>query len=70
MKHFTLTKRKKLHDLLRNGETYRNMSKVLGFSISSISEEINRNGGLLKSCPFLAEKRAQDQKGGVKYCER
>lgn len=59
MKQFTLPKRKKLHDLLENGENYRDIQKIIGFSISSISEEINRNGGLFKYCPFLAEKRAQ-----------
>jgi len=62
MKHFSLPKRKNLHDLLQNGETYRDIRKILGFSISSISEEINRNGGRLKYGPFLAEKRAQEQK--------
>jgi len=62
MKQFTLPKRKKLHDLLQNGENYRDIRKILGFSISSISDEINRNGGLLKYCPFLAEKRAQELK--------
>ena len=62
MKQFTLSKRKKLHDLLQNGEKYRDIRKILGFSISSISDEINRNRGVLKYCPFLAEKREQELK--------
>ena len=62
MKHFTLTTRRMLDNLLKKGETYREMSLVLKKSISSISEEINKNGGRSKYSPYLAEQRAQQNK--------
>jgi len=45
MQHFTLTKRKILKELLKTGESYREISKIVEKSISSISEEIKKNGG-------------------------
>jgi len=59
MKHFTLTERKTLKDLLDNETSYREISKVLKKAISSIAAEIKRNRGRLKYDPYEAEARAQ-----------
>ena len=62
MKQFTLTSRRMLWELLKKGEPYREIQKVLGKSLSGISKEINRNGGRKKYNPYEAEQRAQINK--------
>ena len=59
MNHFTLTERKTLKDLLQSEAPYRDIAKVLQKALSSISDEINRNGGRNKYNPYKAEARAQ-----------
>jgi len=56
MSHFTLTERKMLAEKLKNN-SYREISKIINKSISSISDEIRKNGGRCNYCPHKAEKR-------------
>ncbi len=58
MKHFTLSDRKMLAELLRQGETCREVAKVIGIDISSISDEIKRNSAHGKYDPHLAQQKA------------
>lgn len=62
MKHFTLVTRKMLAEHLKLGTKYREISRIIDKAISSISEEVNKNGGKDNYCPFAAEKRAQEKK--------
>jgi IS30 family transposase len=62
MQHFTLTKRKILSELLQQGESYREIRKVINKSISSISDEINNNGGRRNYDPHKAHERALKNK--------
>lgn len=43
MKHFTLLERELLAEMLETGRTYREIRKVIGKSLSSISDEVHRN---------------------------
>ena len=58
MSHFNLTDRKMLAEYLGK-IPYREIAKLVEKSISSISDEVKRNGGLNKYDPHQAEKRAQ-----------
>lgn len=62
MSHFTLVTRKILAEHVNLGTKYREIQKLIDKSISSISNEINKNGGKLEYCPYEAEKRAQERK--------
>jgi len=62
MNKFTLKSRIKLCNFLRNGKTYRWISSEIGISISSISEEINKNGGKLKYNPWDADAESEIRK--------
>jgi len=62
MKQFTLKSRRMLENLLLKGEPYREISKVINKEISSISEEINRNGGRKRYNSYKAEQRALQNK--------
>lgn len=62
MAQFTLSTRKTLAEHLKLGTTYRDLKKIIDKAISSISGEVNKNGGISKYCPFEAEKRAQEHK--------
>lgn len=62
MLHFTLTTRKMLADCLKQKQKYRGIAVILKKSVSSISDEINRNGGWLNYDPFEAEARALQHK--------
>lgn len=62
MKHFTIKTRRMLWNMIKTGCRYREMADVLEKSLSSISEEINRNGGRSKYNPYLAEERAVGNK--------
>jgi IS30 family transposase len=42
--HFTLDERECLHDLLETGASLRQTARTLGFSASSVSRELKRNG--------------------------
>lgn len=61
MSHFNLSKRKMLAEYLGK-IPYREITKIIGKSISSISSEVNKNGGRSKYDPHLAERRAQGLK--------
>lgn len=56
MAHFTFTERKMLAEKLRK-TPYREISKIINKSISSISDEVNKNGGRFNYNPHKAEKR-------------
>lgn len=58
MRHFTTKERIKLGNYLRFGFSYRKISKLIGKAISSISEEINRNGGKERYTYYEADTRA------------
>lgn len=45
MKQFTLKTRIMLSNFLRNGFTYRELKARIGFAMSSISVDMNNNGG-------------------------
>jgi IS30 family transposase len=62
MKHFTLQDRKILSEYLQENITYEEIGKILQKSKSSVSDEINRNGGKKKYDPYRAERRAQLKK--------
>ncbi len=62
IKYFTLSERKTLIEYLKLGTTYREIAKIINKSISSISDEINRNGKRANYDPYEAEKRAQQHK--------
>jgi IS30 family transposase len=61
MEHITLTERKILAEMLESGESYREISKAIEKSISSISDEIKKNGGREKYDPHRAHSRARKQ---------
>lgn len=56
MSHFTFTERKMLEEKLKS-TSYREISKIINKSISSISDEVNKNGGRNRYCPHKAENR-------------
>ena len=62
MRHFTTKERVSLANYLRIGFTYRKISKLIGKAISSISVEINRNGGLKRYKYYEADTRAMLKK--------
>ena len=62
MSKFTLKKRIKLCNFLRNGKTYRWISLEIGICISSISDEINKNGGICKYNAWDAEAESEIRK--------
>lgn len=59
MRHFTLTNRIILSELLAEKKSYREISKVIGKVISSISNEINHNSVAGEYNPYLAHKLAR-----------
>jgi IS30 family transposase len=61
MKHFTLSSRKMLAELLQQGEKYREIKKVIGIGISSISDEIKRNSVDGKYDPYIAQTKAMER---------
>ena len=58
MRHFTTEERIKLANFLRLGLKYREIGKLIGKAISSISAEINRNGGVKRYTYYEADTRA------------
>jgi len=58
MKHFSLSDRKILSDLIKEKISYREMSKILGKSLSSISDEIKRNSSLRDYDPHKTHEKA------------
>lgn len=61
MKHFTLFTRKMLSELLEEGAKYREIKKVIGFGISSISDEIKRNSVNGRYDPYVAQSKAMER---------
>jgi len=58
MAHFTLSVRKMLAELLQQKTSYREIKKIIGLSISSISDEIKRNSENGRYDPYIAHKKA------------
>ena len=58
MNHFTLESRVMLSNLLRHGKKYREISKRIDKSISSISVEIQKNGGSNHYDAYIADAKA------------
>lgn len=62
MRNFTLKTRIMLSNFLRNNFSYREISKRINKSISSISAEVNKNGGMCNYDGYSADAEAEIRK--------